>query len=79
MDNIELTPEMLEIISGGVIGETEEDILTKMVRVFKNNGITLVDAKNKLFMNMNYETTALKNTNAEEVCAFLDANWDKIV
>lgn len=78
MENLELNPEILELISGGVIGESEEDVIVKMVRVFKKQDISLESAKD-FFSQLPFETTCLKNTNADEVNAFLDSRWDSII
>ena len=82
MDNdltkYELSPEALEIISGGVIGESEEAVLRKLMKLFKDKDMGVEWSIRVTAPFAGDKDTSLASSTPAEVTEYMRAHWDEI-
>ena len=77
-NSLELTPEMLEMVSGGIMTDSAEKVLTALIKVLRNDPNATHTAQETIdfvtahFMdNKNFEGVTEK-----DVEDFINAHWD---
>ena len=78
LDKVKLSPEQLELITGGVIGGSEEDVLKTLIKAFKEDGWGIDGAIRNTAYLAGVKNTALANCTADEVKEFITTHWDEI-
>ena len=82
MDNelgkFELSPEALEIIAGGVIGESEEAVITKLMKLFKDHDMGIEWSINCIAPFAGDKDTSLAKSTPDEVTKYIREHWDEI-
>ena len=86
MDNFELTPEMLAIISGGVMNAEERENALELIRSWKDGGMTKDNAIRvirELCAEAGVGDSSMISDGSKcsvgEMITFLDANWDSCI
>ena len=77
-DSFELTPEMLESISGGTPNETSDNMFRALLVAFKHSGRSREELEN-FILNSNSVFTAkgMEGVTMDDAYAYIDENWDK--
>lgn len=74
----ELSPEALELIAGGVIGESEEAVLRKLMKLFKDDNMGLEWSIRNTAPFAGDKNTSLASSSPAEVTEYMRAHWDEI-
>ena len=74
----ELSPEALELIAGGVIGEDEEAVITKLMKLFKDKNMGIEWSINCIAPFAGDKDTSLAKSTPAEVTQYIREHWDEI-
>ena len=75
-DGFELTPEMLEGISGGAPTATSDRVFGALVRACKQGGKSKEEVASFMMNSESlYKMDGMEGVTTEDALAYLDANW----
>ena len=77
-DGFELTPEMLESVSGGTPNESSDEMFRALLVGFKHSGRTREELENYISTSETiFKMKGMEGVTVEDGYAFVDENWDK--
>ena len=77
LNGAELSLEQLEAIAGGVIGESEEDVIRLLMKLMKDDGFGIDWTIKNIARYAGDKDTSLANCTPDEVTEYIKTHWSE--